>query len=231
MVSSTNVCVYLVIFIGMSTISHGSLVIYDRFDDFVLRHRQSIRDLVNLTPFELDPFQTDPFFQIHDLDFPRIHWPWPHHHLKVLQSSVTRNDKSGYQLSVDVEGFDPEDFALRLIGRELFVTEHHTCRPGLGKPCFQRKLCWRRTLPQDVDLASLKATLSESNVLEIDLAKDKAYGGRNIKLSVRKRPEHISKRKTENSLEHAQTVTREPMEEEVSVEVVPEDTEDLKTDN
>ena len=33
--SSTNVCVRLVIFIGLSTFSHGSLVIYDRFDDFV----------------------------------------------------------------------------------------------------------------------------------------------------------------------------------------------------
>ncbi|XP_015775195.1 PREDICTED: uncharacterized protein LOC107353359 [Acropora digitifera] len=172
MVSSTNVCVRLVIFIGLSTFSHGSLVIYDRFDDFVLRHRQKIRDLVNLTPFELDPFQTDPFFQIHDLDFPRIHWPWPQHHLKVPQSSVTRNDKSGYQLSVDVEGFDPKDLSLRLIGRELFVTEHHTCRLGFGKSCFQRKLCWRRTLPQDVDLSSLKATLRESNVLGIDAAKD-----------------------------------------------------------
>ena len=144
---------------------------------------------------------------------------------------MTRNDKSGYQLSVDVEGFDPKDLSLRLIGRELFVTEHHTCRLGFGKPCFQRKLYWRRTLPQDVDLSSLKATLRESNVLEIDAAKDKAYGDRNIQLGVRERPEHISKRKTENSLEHAQTVTREPTEEEVSVEVVPEDTEDLKTDN
>ena len=35
MVSSTNVCVYLVFFIGLSAISHGSLVIYDPFDDFV----------------------------------------------------------------------------------------------------------------------------------------------------------------------------------------------------
>ena len=82
-----------------------------------------------------------------------------------------------------------------------------------------------------MDLSSLTATLRESNVLEIDLAKDKAYGDRNIKLGVRERPEHISKRKTTNSLEHAQTVTREPTEEEVSVEVAPEDTEDLKTDN
>ena len=76
-----------------------------------------------------------------------------------------------------------------------------------------------------MDLASLKATLRESNVLEIDAGKDKAFGDRNIQLGVRERPEHISKRKTENSLEHAQT------EEEVLVEVVPEDTEDLKTDD
>ena len=82
-----------------------------------------------------------------------------------------------------------------------------------------------------MDLSSLKATLRESNVLEIDAAKDKAFGDRNIQLGVRERPEHIFKRKTENSLEHAQTVTQEPMEEEVSVEVVAEDTEDLKTDN
>ena len=76
-----------------------------------------------------------------------------------------------------------------------------------------------------------ESDFEESNVLEIDAAKDKAYGDRNIQLGARERPEHISKRKTENSLEHAQTVTQEPMEEEVSVEVVPEDTEDLKTDN
>lgn len=144
---------------------------------------------------------------------------------------MTTNDKSGFQLSVDVEGFDPKDLSLRLVGRELFVTGHRTCRPSLGKPCFQRKLCWRRTLPQDVDLASLKATLSESNVLEIDVAKDKAFGDTNIQLGVRERPEHLSKQKTENSSEHAQTVTQEPMEEEISVEVVPDDAEDLKTDN
>lgn len=228
---TSNLCASLVLLIALSHLGQGSLLINDPFGDFVLRHRQSIRDLVNWDPFEHEPFTIDPFFHHHDWYFPTIHSRWLDDRMRVPEALVTRNDKTTYQLSVDVEGFDPKELSLRLVGRELTVTGIRTCAQKHRKPCFQRHLCWRRTLPEDVDLATLRATLTESNVLEVDATKDKACGGRNIQISVSDRPEHQGQRKTEDDLKHAYTVRKEPIEEEVSVEVVPDDKEDLNLRN
>ena len=144
---------------------------------------------------------------------------WADNHMRVPHSLVTRDDKNSYQLFLDVKGFGPKELSLKLVGRELVIMGDHTCKHNQKEPCFQRRLCWRRALPYDLDLTTVKATLTECNFLKIDASKNTAYDGDIHKNKAQK--------KTENRFKHAHGAIREPnkMEEEAIVEVVPEEAE------
>lgn len=183
---------------------------------------------MNWDPFEDDPFEID-FFHNHDLNFPRIQWPaWADNHMRVPHSLVTRDDKNSYQLFLDVKGFDPKELSLKLVGRELVIIGEHTCKHNQKEPCFQRRLCWTRVLPDNVDLTSVKATMTKCNFLKIDASENTAYDGHgDIHIVARERTENKKQQKTENRFEHGHGTIREPdkMEEEATVEVVPDETE------
>lgn len=141
---------------------------------------------------------------------------------------VTRDDKNSHQLFLDVKGFDPKDLSLELVGRELVIIGDHTCKHNQKEPCFHRRLCWTRVLPGNVDLTSVKAAMTERNFLKIDASKYTAYDGHSdIHIVVRERTEKKKQQKTENRFEHAHGNIREPdkMEEEATVEVVPDEAE------
>lgn len=194
------------------------------FDDLGLWHRRSIFDLIDWDPFDDDPFELD-FF--HDLSFPRIQWARSNQHMRNLTPLVKRNDKQNYQLAIDVKGFEPKDLSIKLIGRDLLVVGEHTCERKQTRACFRRRFCCRRTLPDDVDTSSLKAALTELNVLEIEAQKSKGSESK-IPITVRGRPGDQVKHKTNNHLEHAQTIRQgesEKKEEEATVEIVPDETE------
>ena len=183
-------------------------------------------DLVNWDPFDDDPFEME-FLQNHYLYFPRIHWAWTDHRMRVPHPLVTRNDKQNFQLSIDVKGFDSNELSLKLVGRELLITGDHVCERSQKKPCFQRRFCWRRTLPENVDLSSVKAVVTESNMLEIK-ANKKQICESDIPIAVRETPRDQGQHQTNNQIEHEQVVRPEQekkMEEEATVEIVPDETE------
>ena len=192
---------------------------------FRLWHRRNLLDLVSWDPFDDDPFDFE-FFHSHELYFPRIHFARTGYQV-VPHTLVTRNDKHTYQLSVDVKGFDPKDLSLKLVGRELVITGNHICRQNQNVPCFHKQFCWRRTLPEDVDLSSLKATLTEKNVLEIDANKRDKAKESDIQIAVRERPGDQIQHKPKKQFEHVPSVRQEPskVDEEATVEIVPDDTE------
>ncbi|CAH3175693.1 unnamed protein product [Porites evermanni] len=160
----------LILLIGTSNLTYGSLLMDYPFDDLGLWHRRSVFDLIDWDPFDDDQFELD-FF--HDLSFPRIQWARSNQHMKNPTPLVKRNDKRNYQLAIDVKGFEPKDLSIKLIDRDLLVVGEHTCERKQTRACFRRRFCWRRTLPDDVDTSSLKAALTESNVLEIEAKKSK----------------------------------------------------------
>ena len=138
---------------------------------------------------------------------------------------VKGNDKQNYQLVIDVKGFEPKDLSIKLIGQDLLVVGEHTCERKQTRACFRRRFCWRRTLPEDVDTSSLKATWTESNVLEIEAKKSKGSGSK-IPITVRGRPGDRGKHNTNNHLEHEQTIRHgesEKKEEEATLEIVPDE--------
>lgn len=140
---------------------------------------------------------------------------------------VKRNDKQNYQLAIDVKGFEPKDLSIKLIGRDVLVVGEHTCERKQKRAGFRRRFCWRRTLPDDVDTSSLKAALTESNVLEIEAKKSEASESK-IPITVRGRPGDQGKHNANNHLEHAQTIRQgesEKKEEEATVEIVPDEIE------
>ena len=103
----------------------------------------------------------------------------------------------------------------------------HTCERKQKRAGFRRRFCWRRTLPDDVDTSSLKAALTESNVLEIEAKKSKASESK-IPITVRGRPGDQGKHNANNHLEHAQTIRQgesEKKEEEATVEIAPDEIE------
>ena len=85
---------------------------------------------------------------------------------------------------MNVDGFDPNELSLKLVGRELLIKGVHTCNANQQRPCFNRRFCWRRTLPDDVDLRSVKATLIKPSSLEIEAKKIKDYES-DIRIDVR----------------------------------------------
>ena len=177
------------------------------------------------------------FFQNHDLYFPRIHRALGVRHVTAGHPLVKRNDHKIFQLSMDVEGFDPNELSLKLEGRELLIKGLHSC-DGNHKPCCQRKFCWRRKLPADVDLSSVKATLTKPNTLEIEATKIRHYEGQNIQIDVRENsidqslPDRDNyeeeNQNTENMREYNASQERSKGDEEATVEIVPD--EDLNPD-
>ena len=187
-------------------------------------HRRNIFDLVDWDPFDDDPFEMDVFHD-HDLFFPRIHWARADYSMRVPQPLVTRNDKDNYQLSMDVKGFDPKELSLKLVGRELLIKGDHNCRLSQKEQCFQRRFCWKRTLPEEVDLSSVKATLTDSNILEIEANKSKPFES-DIQIAIRDRLGDQTQHKPENQFEHAEGIRKEhQLNEEATVEIVPDGTE------
>ena len=133
------------------------------------------------------------FFHNHDLYFPRIPRALGVRHVTAAHPLVKRNDHEIFQLSMDVKGFDPNELSLKIEGRELLIRGFHSCDGNQDKPCFRRRFCWRRKLPADVDLNSVKATLTKPNTLEIEAIKIRHYEGQNIQI-------HVSEKSTDQSL-------------------------------
>lgn len=195
-------------------------------------HRHNFLDFVNWNPFDDDPFELD-FFQDHDLYFPRIHRALGVRHVTAAHPLVKRNDHKIFQLSMDVKGFDSNELSLKLDGRELLIKGFHSCDANQDKPCFHRRFCWRRKLPADVDLSSVKATLTKPNTLEIEATKIKHYEGQNIQIDVRENaidqslPDRDNHEEENQNTEyvHEHNVNQESSkgDEEATVEIVPDE--------
>ncbi|XP_022799337.1 heat shock protein 23-like [Stylophora pistillata] len=113
------------------------------------------------------------FFHNQDPYFPRLHKTVGVSHKLVSYPFVKRNDEDVFQLVLDVNGFDPNELSLKLDGRELLIKGIPSRNRKTQNSCFQRKFCWRLTLPRDVDLKSIKARLSKPTTLEIEVKKIK----------------------------------------------------------
>lgn len=173
------------------------------------------------------------FFHNHNLFFPRIHRALSVRHVTAAHPLVKRNDHEIFRLSMDVKGFDPNELALKLEGRELLIKGFHSCEGNEDKPCFQRRFCWRRKLPADVDLSSLKATLTKPNTLEIEATKIRHYKGQNIQMDVREKSIDRSlpaednreeeNQNTEYMREHNVNQESSKGDEEATVEIVPDE--------
>lgn len=176
------------------------------------------------------------FFQHHDLYFPRLHRALGVRHVTVAHPLVKRNDQNIFQLSMDVKGFDPKELSLKLDDRELLIKGFHSCDGNLDKPCFQRRFCWRRKLPADVDLSSVKATLTGPNTLEIEATKIRHHEddeGQNIQIDVREksidqslpdRDNHQDENQnTEYIREHNVNQETSKGDEEATVEIIPDE--------
>ena len=175
------------------------------------------------------------FFQNHDLYFPRIHRALGVRHVTAAHPLVKRNDHKMFQLSMDVKGFDPNELSLKLEDRELLIKGFHSCGGKQDKPCFQKRFCWRRKLPADVDLSSVKATLTKPNTLEIEATKIRHYEGQNIQIDVREnsdiyqslpvRENHEDENQNTEYM-HEHNVNQESSlkgDEEATVEIVPDE--------
>lgn len=127
------------------------------------------------------------FFHNHDLYFPRLPRALGARHVTAAQPLVKRNDHEIFQLSMDVRGFDPNEISLKLEGRELLIKGLHSCDGNQENPCFRRRFCWRRKLPADVDLNSVKATLTKPNTLEIEATKIRHNEVQDIQIDVREK--------------------------------------------
>ena len=174
------------------------------------------------------------FFHNHDLFFPRIHRALGVRHLTALHPLVKRNDHENFQLSMDVKGFDPNELSLKLEGRELIIKGFHSCDGNEDKPCFQRIFCWRRKLPADVDLSSLKASITRPNTLEIEGTKNRRYESQNIQIDVREKSidrslpaednhEEENPQNTEHMHEYNVNQESRKGDEEATVEIVPDE--------
>ena len=196
-------------------------------------HRHSFLDFVDWDPFDDDPFEVD--FQNHDLYFPRIPRELGVRHVTAAHPLVKRNYHKMFQLSMDVKGFDPNELSLQLEGRELLIKGFQSCGGKRDKPCFQKRFCWRRKLPADVDLSSVKATLTKPNTLEIEATKIRHYEGQNIQIDVREnsdidqslpvRKNHEDENQNTEYM-HEHNVNQESSlkgDEEATVEIVPDE--------
>lgn len=170
------------------------------------------------------------FFHNHDLYFPRIHRALGVRHVTAAHPLVKRNDNEIFQLSMDVKGFEPNKLSLKLVGRELIIKAFYSCDGNQDKPCFQRRFCWRRKLPEDVDLSSLKASLTKPNTLEIEATKIKNYES-DIQIDVRDRPTDRSQpganheAENQNKYMNVHNVKQDSSkgDEEATVEIVPDE--------
>ena len=178
--------------------------------------------------------EMDFFHNHYDLFFPRIHRALGVRHVAAVHPVVKRNDHENLQLSMDVKGFDPNDLSLKLEGRELIIKGFHSCDGNQDKPCFQRRFCWRRKLPADVDLSSLKASITKPNTLEIEATKNRRYESQNIQIDVREKSIDRSLPAEDNHDEenlqntehmHEYNVNQESSrgDEEATVEIVPDE--------
>ncbi|CAL2045970.1 unnamed protein product [Caenorhabditis brenneri] len=91
------------------------------------------------------------------------------------------NDDSKFAVQLDVSHFRPEDMRIELNGRELKVegcqemkTDH-----GYAKRCFSKMFI----MPEDVDLAYLKSTVSNEGKLQIMAPKGSMSTSRAIPIS------------------------------------------------
>ena len=177
------------------------------------------------------------FFHDHDLYFPSIRRTRDVSHMAISYPFVKRNDKDVFQLFVDVNGFNPNELSLKLEGRELLIKGMRSCNRHTHNPCFQKRFCWRRTLPDDVDLSSVKATLTKPNTLEIEAKKTRDHES-DIQIDVRdsladqSQPQKDSE--TTSRFDHAHVIQRQgnnnyKEDEEATVEIVPD--ENLDTDS
>ena len=193
-------------------------------------HRNNFLDFVNWDPFEDDPLEMA-FFHNQDPYFPRIHRTIGASHRPVSYPLVKRNDEDVFKLVLDVNGFDPNELSLKLAGRELLIKGAHSCSRKTQISCFQRTSCWRRTLPDDVDLKSIRAKLSQPTILEIE-AKKLKENERDVRIDCLDSLGDQSQRnsKTNSRFDETRSIQRrddsvKPFQEmdEATVEVVPDD--------
>ena len=199
-------------------------------------HRNNFLDFVNWDPFEDDPLEMA-FFHNQDPYFPRIHRTIGASHRPVSYPLVKRNDEDVFKLVLDVNGFNPNELSLKLAGRELLIKGAHSCNRKTQISCFQRTFCWRRTLPDDVDLKSIRAKLSQPTILEIEAKKLKenerdvridrldSLGDQSLRNSKTNSPfdETRSIQRRDNNVKTFQEM------DEATVEVVPDD--DVESDS
>ena len=127
---------------------------------------------------------------------------------------------------MDVKGFNPEDISVKIVGRELLVKGVHSCQNSHQHNCCPRRFCWRPTLPEDVDVKSFKATLTESNTLELQAKKNKFWEN-DIKITnIRDKLEsHVPPPNEENFIQNGKQELRNMTDEDATVEIVPDETE------
>ncbi|KAF8371596.1 hypothetical protein PRIPAC_78025 [Pristionchus pacificus] len=90
-------------------------------------------------------------------------WDWP------LQSTdgivKVHNDHDKFEVDLDAQYFTPQEIQVKVIGRILDIHfEHQTKKDSLAGDVS-------RSLPEDVDLGSVKSALSPRGTLTITAAK------------------------------------------------------------
>lgn len=126
---------------------------------------------------------TDPFFD----EFSRAsllpYWRDADHSSFNFSDTVGEvvNDGSKYAFQLDVSHFRPEDMRIELNGRELKVEGFQEMKSdhGYAKRCFSKMFI----MPEDVDLAYLKTSVSNEGKLQIMAPKGSSNSSRAIPIS------------------------------------------------
>lgn len=122
------------------------------WEDPFRRHRQIMSEIWNAHPFDaIAPIQK--FMRMPAMN----HW----------ENEFVSNPKDGFQVSLNVEHFAPNEVNVKVIDKSIVVEAKHEERAENGESYVSRHFTRRFVLPEEFSLKDIVSTLSSDGILTV----------------------------------------------------------------
>lgn len=84
-------------------------------------------------------------------------------HLSIDGTDAVAATGDSFEISLDVNGYDPQELQINLVNRCLTITGNHESKSPDGNVCVKKQFTRSYQLPSNVDVEKMKSLLSTEN--------------------------------------------------------------------
>uniref|UniRef100_A0A1B6FS92 SHSP domain-containing protein n=1 Tax=Cuerna arida TaxID=1464854 RepID=A0A1B6FS92_9HEMI len=137
--------------------------------------------------------------------------PWRHTHQDRSGISSLVSDKDGFKVSLDVQQFKPEELSVKVVDDYICIEGKHEERSD-EHGFVSRQFTRRYKLPENVDIAALKSSLSSDGVLQLHAPRKAIEGNKERAIPIVQTNQPAVKAADQKAQDKKQSGTEDKME-------------------